>query len=274
MGRYKVILSFILILGITFSSIILSGFWKDKKTINSVELKGNITLSKDEIFDYAKLSDSLIKSNVLTLDMIETRIAKHPNIKKVSVNRESSTIKIEISEKDPFALVYNGKSMFLIDDLLNLYNIKKENTNIDLPVISGLSQGMDINTCTVDDLRNLKIARYIISQAIKINRVLYNFISEIDFSDTSCIVLYSSDDATPIYFIDYSTVLANIQSNNSKVLDISNVELKNTINQKLVCLYDFFKQILVYKSRNSFAYVDMRYQDLIVVKNNSLSTIE
>lgn len=178
MGRYKVILSFILILGITFSSIILSGFWKDKKTINSVELKGNITLSKDEIFDYAKLSDSLIKSNVLTLDMIETRIAKHPNIKKVSVNRESSTIKIEISEKDPFALVYNGKSMFLIDDLLNLYNIKKENTNIDLPVISGLSQGMDINTCTVDDLRNLKIARYIISQAIKINRVLYNFISE------------------------------------------------------------------------------------------------
>lgn len=87
-------------------------------------------------------------------------------------------------------------------------------------------------------------------------------------------MLYSSDDATPIYFIDYSTVLANIQSNNSKVLDISNVELKNTINQKLVCLYDFFKQILVYKSRNSFAYVDMRYQDLIVVKNNSLSTIE
>jgi cell division septal protein FtsQ len=274
MRRYKVIISFILILGITFFSIILSGFWKEKNTIKSVELTGNTTLSKDEIFDYAKLSDSLIKSNVLTLDMIETRISKHPNIKKANVSRESSAIKIEISEKDPFAVAYNGKSMFLIDDQLNLYNIKKENTNLDLPVISGLSQGMDINSYSVDDLRNLKIARYIISQAIKIDRVLYNFISEIDFSDSSCIVIYSSEDATPIYFIDYSTSLTNTQANISKVIDISNIELKNSINQKLVYLYDFLKQILVYKSRNSFAYVDMRYQDLIVVKNNGLSTIE
>src|SRR5438128_382682 len=118
MRNYKAIIAFAFVILLTCSGIVLSGFWKDKSTVKHVELYGNTTLSKEEIFDFAKLSDSVICSNVLTLDMIEARIAKHPNIKKVNVVRESAIIKIEVSEKNPFAVVTNSKEMYLVDDQL------------------------------------------------------------------------------------------------------------------------------------------------------------
>jgi cell division septal protein FtsQ len=245
----------------TFTGIVLSGFWKDKSTVRKVELTGNITLSKQEIFDYARLSDSLLISNVLSLERIEARISRHPNIKKVNAVRDGATIKIEISEKDPFAVVTDGKSMFLVDDKLNLYNIKKEISNLDLPVISGLSEQLDINNVTSNDLKLMKIAQYMISKSVKRDKLLYNLISEISFADTNGIVIYTADDVTPIYLMDYNNI--NI--------DISNTAFRNELNQKLMCLKSFLKQVIMYKNRNSFEFVDLRYKDVVVVKNKQFS---
>jgi cell division septal protein FtsQ len=238
-------------------------------------MTGNVTLSKEEIFDFAKLSDSLIMSNALTLQMIENRIAKNPNISKVNASRESSSIKVEIVEKSPVAVVSNGRSLFLADDQLNLYTFKKENKNLDLPVISGLSGILDINTVPANEMRNLKIAQYIIKQAAKIDRVLYNYISEINFSDTSGIVLYSSEDATPIYLIDYNYVdTKGKMINVSRESEITNTPLRDAIKEKLIYLDEFLKQVLVYRVKYSFEYLDLRYNDIIVAKNNNISSNE
>lgn len=275
MRRMKVILLFIIVLLFTVSGIVLSGYWKDKTNIRKVEMSGNVTLSKEEIFDFAKLSDSLIMSNALTLQMIENRIAKHPNISKVSASKESSTIKIEIAEKSPVAIVSNGRTLFLTDDQLNLYIFKKENKNLDLPVISGLTGISDINTVPSNDMKNLKIAHYIIKQSARIDRILYNYISEINFSDTTGIVIYSSEDATPIYLIDYENI-----DTRGKVIDdvfkkdITCQTLRDAIKQKLIYLDEFLKQVLVYRVRYSFKYLDLRYNDIIVVKNNNISSTE
>jgi hypothetical protein len=275
MKRLKVILLFIMVIIFTFSGIVLSGFWKDKTNIRKVEMTGNVTLSKEEIFDFAKLSDSLIMSNALTLQMIENRIAKNPNISKVNASRESSSIKVEIVEKSPVAVVSNGRSLFLADDQLNLYTFKKENKNLDLPVISGLSGILDINTVPANEMRNLKIAQYIIKQAAKIDRVLYNYISEINFSDTSGIVLYSSEDATPIYLIDYNYVdTKGKMINVSRESEITNTPLRDAIKEKLIYLDEFLKQVLVYRVKYSFEYLDLRYNDIIVAKNNNISSNE
>ena len=51
--------------------------------------------------------------------------------------------------------------------------------NIDLPVISGLSEELNTGAYGKDDLKILKIAQYIISQSIRLNKSLYNYISEI-----------------------------------------------------------------------------------------------
>ncbi len=275
MRRYKAIILFTLVLILTFSGIVLSGYWKDRTNVKKVEVSGNMTLSKEEIFDFAKLDDSLVLSNSLSLEVIETRIAKHPNIKSVNATRETGTIRIAVSEKTPFALITNGKNVFLVDDALNLYNLKKENNNIDLPVVSGLSQELDLSYVSRDDLRNLKIAQYIISKAIKIDRILYNFISEINFSDSSGITLYTSEDVTPVYLLDYGSLHYKIKGTQAvKVIDINDSGFRRTIDEKLLYLVSFLKQVIVYKSRFSFAYVDLRYKDIVVVKNNKFSTTD
>jgi cell division septal protein FtsQ len=251
---------------------VLSGYWKDRTNLKKIEVTGNMTLSKEEIFDFAKLTDSLVLSNSLSLEMIETRIAKHPNIKSVNATRESGVIKINISEKTPFALVTNGKNVFLVDDALNLYNLKKENTNIDLPVVSGLSNELDLSYLSASDLRNLKIARYIISKSVKIDRILYNFVSEISFSDSSGITIFTSEDVTPVYLLDYNSLPYTMRNTvPAREIDINNNEFRNTLDEKLLCLSSFLKQVIVYKSRFSFAYVDLRYKDIVVVKNNQFS---
>ena len=105
--------------------------------------------------------------------------------------------------------------------------------------------------------------------------MLYNFISEINFSDSVGITLYTTEDATPVYLIDYSFL--NYQVRNSKAVkevDINDTEFRNTIDEKLIYLVNFLKQVIVYKSRFSFAYVDLRYKDMVVVRNNSFSATD
>ncbi|MFI5144035.1 MAG: cell division protein FtsQ/DivIB [Ignavibacteria bacterium] len=275
MKRLKTIILLLFVVLFAGSSVVLSGLWKDKKYVKSVEFNGATTLFKDEVFDFAKLNDSLILSNSLTLEQIETRIAKHPNIKSVHVTRENGVINIEISEKDPFALVTNGKKMYLIDDRLNLYNLKKENRDIDLPVISGLSEVLDINNYSKDDMKDLKIAQYLIKQILKTDKILYNYISEINFSDSTGIKLYSSEDATPVYFLDYDEV--NQKSKlpvDVRNLDITNNDFRDLLKMKIVYLDDLLKQVIVYKGRYSLAYIDMRYRDMVLLKNNNIQTNE
>lgn len=271
MKNWKITILFTVVIIFTFSSIVLSGLWKDKSTIRNVSITGNITLTKDEIFDFAKMNDSMICANSLTIDMIESRISKHPNIKKVVVSKDGATIKIEVAEKNPFAAATNGKELFMIDDQLTIYNLKKEQLNIDIPVISGLSGELGPGTYGKDDLKYLKIAQYIISQSIKINKSLFNYISEINFADSNNIILVTSDDATPVYFIDYNTIASKDKPNlNSYIKDINNTQLRRAIDKNLIQLNAFLKQVRVYRTSNSFKYIDMRYNDLIIVKNNNL----
>jgi cell division septal protein FtsQ len=275
MKKFKLISLFALVLLFAGSSIVLSGIWKDKKNVKKIVVSGNTTLSKEEIFDFAKLNDSLIKSNSLSLEIIESRISKHPNIKKVDAVRENGEVKIEISEKAPFALATNGQQVYLIDDKLSLYNIKKENNNLDIPIISGLSPTLDVNNYEKNDLMKLKIAQYIIQKAIKIDKILYSYISEINFTDSIGITLYSSEDAVPVYLVDYGFI-KNKKGMDLSVrdYDINNPDFRSVIDLKLQYLYNFIKQVVLYKSRYSFAFVDLRYSDIVIVKNNNFSTSE
>jgi len=271
--NWKVIILFSVVLIFAFSSIVLSGFWKDKTTTRSAELSGNITLSREEIFEFAKLNDSLICSNSLTLEMIEARIAKHPNLKKVVVTKDKGVVKIEVAEKNPFAAASNGKDLFLVDDQLIMYNLKKEQTNIDLPVISGLSGELNTGTYGKEDLKNLKIAQYIIRQSIKINKSLFNYISEINFSDTNRIILFTSDDAVQLFFVHYNNLLKKEKYQTLQMVrDINNESLRNEIDSKLVQLNAFLKQVRVYRPANSFKYIDMTYSDIIIIKNTDQAT--
>lgn len=264
----KVILGFVFISLFVASGFVISGYWKEKNLINKIELTGNVNLSKDDIFKFAKLTDSLLIANKFPLEVIEMRISKHPNIKSVNASIESGVLIIVISEREPFALVIIKNKLLLIDDLLNLYEYHPERKNIDLPVISGLSDSLEINNISSSDLKKLKIARYIISRAVQIDKLLYRFISEINFSDNKQIVIFSNENATEIYFFEYSCLKSITKSYNTyEDIDVTSDEFRKMIDKKLIYLSNFYKKVLIYRGYNAYQYIDMRYDDILLVKN-------
>lgn len=268
MSRAKVIILFVIVSLLTTGGIVLSGYWKDKTTTTKVEFTGNMTLTKEEVFGFAKLSDSLIINNKLSLEMIESRIAKHPNVKTVNAKRVSTIIKIEITEKEPFAMVMSNAGLFMADNELNLYLFKKNDNGYNIPVISGLSDSIGIGSVTPPDIKKLKTAKYIISRLIKTDRLLYNYISEVNFGDTTCLRLISND-GMMIMLVDYEEV--NKAEKLYGIVTMPEVlqnSFRKDIDLKLVLLDSFMKKVLIYRGNNSFSSVDLRYKDLIVVKNN------
>ena len=105
------------------------------------------------------------------------------------------------------------------------------------------------------------------------NRSLYHYISEISFSDSTGIIIYSSDDAVPIYLLDYEQ-MADGKDKIYAQRDIYNPVLRNTIDRKLVYLNNFLKQVRVYRTSGSYSYIDMRYSDMIVVKDGQAPVTE
>jgi hypothetical protein len=201
--------------------------------------------------------------------MIESRIAKHPNVKTVNAKRVSTVIKIEITEKDPFAMVLSNSGLFMVDDELNLYHYKKNNTGYNIPVITGLTDSIAIGSLTHQDIKKLKIAKYLISKLIKTDRLLYNYISEINFGDSACLKL-TGNVGTVIKMIDYEDV------NKAEKLygvvtmpDITQTGFRKDLDRKLVLLDKFMKKVLLYRGINSYTVIDLRYKDLIVAKNKS-----
>lgn len=265
-AKYKFIFLLFLITVFSFSAVVLSGYWRDKNNLRNVKLSGNTTISKGELFSFAHLSDSLLMSNSLPLKTIEERISKHQNIKNVIVKTDGTDMIIEVAEKDPFAIVTNGKQLFLVDDAMNVYGFRKENNSLNIPVVSGMKQDFDINNISSADFDKLRVAHFIISKMVSMDKMLFNYISEIAFTEPSQIILYTYEDAVPVYFVDYGNL--KVENTNLNLKDnINNKVLQDKISEKLVLLYNFIKQVSVYKQHKAFNYVDLRYNDIVIVKN-------
>jgi hypothetical protein len=264
--------------------IFFSGSWRDVRNLKDVKLIGNTTLTKEELFSFARLNDSLICSGSLSLQIIEERLSKHPDIQSVNASTVSGDLIIDITEKNPFAMIIRtGESPLMVDDKLNLYNYKKEHKNIDVPVISGLSENIDITNVSKEDHIRLKIAQYIIGKANNINRMLFKFISEISFRDTSCLLLYCGDNAAKVLLVEYSS-LRDIRyfindpdvRKYSVILDMDQYQLVNikndlfrtVLDEKLVLLNGFLRKVLPYKDQNAYNCIDLRYRGSIIVRNN------
>jgi cell division septal protein FtsQ len=271
MKKLKIILSLGLVTAVAFSGIIFSGKWKDKSNPKTIELSGNTTLSKDEIFEFTRLNDSLLMSDTLNLQIIEERILKHPNINSVNVKRDGSNLLIEISEKEPFAIVIsNVNPPLMLDDKLNLYTYKKENINLNLPVVSGFSNELDISSVSKEDYLKLKLAHFIISRMNAIDKILFNYISEIHYGDSASITLYTLEDAVPVYLVDYSSLSPELlRLNYYQYFNVNNETLRSLISERLARLYNFVKQVMLYRTKSSIEYVDLRFKDMVVVKNKN-----
>lgn len=256
MNFKKVILSLIVLIVIAVAFLSLK--WRSGNALDKITLTGNYTISREEILSIARLSDSILSSDEINIDLIQDRISKHPEIKKAFVSREMpSELKIEIIERRPVAILNGENEIKLIDDELEIFPFKNSSKLYDLPVISGVrieNHTIPMKKYSKEDLR---LALFIILNTYKESKAVYNNISEVNLSDTTKSVIYLSEDSSPFYFPRKYTE------------SISNKEYQKLLLNKLEVFESYLKQSLDKHLKKQINYVDLRYENEVIVNSNN-----
>lgn len=242
-GRIILMIAFLSI--ITLLIIILANNWRNKTYISKITIKGNITISENEILTAAGLkADSTLNLDELNELFIRDRVAKHPEIKKVVVSKEPpSELIIEVIEKKPIAIVIRSNEIYLVDEEQEIFPIKNYDKAFDLPIINGLG---------IDDRKNktdINAAMNFLKAAYEKGKYIQNLISEVNMKDSSKIIVKTNDKLTSFYF---------------KRVDKNAKEYYKT---RLELFKRFMDEEITLRSLNC-EYVDMRFSNQIIAKIN------
>ncbi|MBX7045543.1 MAG: FtsQ-type POTRA domain-containing protein [Ignavibacteria bacterium] len=252
--KYRIFSMLILIALIVVSSVVLANKWKSDSKYDKITVKGNVSVSREEILDIARLKDSLAFNDEINLKIIQDRILRHPEIKKAFVSKQPpDELVIEVIEKRPIAIVSFDNEVKLIDEELELFTYKNIKKIFDLPVISGLkltpaeSQSERLKS---DEIRT---ALFIIMNTYKKNKLLYNNISEINFANPDAVTVYTNDVPFPCYLPRETG------------LSIANKDYQKILLNRLVYLNNYLTQIYPDNKSKKINYLDLRYSNQIVV---------
>lgn len=245
MNKGRILLLIVVLSIITILIIVLANNWRNKTLISKITIKGNITISENEILSAAGLrADSTINLDELNEVFIRDRVAKHPEIKKVVVSKEPpSELIIEVVEKKPIAIVIKNNEIYLIDEEQEIFPIKNYDKAFDLPIINGL--GTDDRKSKAD----INTAMNFLKAAYEKGKYIQNLISEVNMKDSSKIIVKTNDKLTSFYF--------------KRVDKNANEYYK----PKLELFKRFMDEEITLRSVNC-EYVDMRFSNQIIAKIN------
>jgi cell division protein FtsQ len=105
--------------------------------VREIEIKGNYHLSRESLLNMTDIKrDSILK---ISLNDLRTKILKSPWIKDAVAKREiPGTIRIEIKERFPEAIIDYGDSFYLVDGEGVIIERVSDRKGYSLPVVSGI----------------------------------------------------------------------------------------------------------------------------------------
>ena len=163
--------------------------------VDRIVVRGNERLSKGEVL--AVLNGLRGESLVWTdLDRWRARLLTSPWVRDAALRRSlPSTVEVAIVERKPVGIGRLNSDMYLVDDrgvVIDQYG--PQYTDLDLPIIDGLSASPNDSPTMTDEARAELAARVI--AAIKVKPALAKRLSQIDVGDAhNAAVILSGDPA-------------------------------------------------------------------------------
>ena len=230
-----------MLLTLAVGVIALANFWKSKLVVEHVTISGNSIVEPDEIRKLAQVPAG-IRMVDLDLLLVEGRIAGHPYVEKVIVERNlPSTIHIQIIERRPLAII-NSRDLHYVDREGVVLPNPVSRELFDLPVITGLPIAVAMSPGTVIANADLAEALQILETSKLVGKALYHLISEIRIRNGGDLVLYATDGGVPVLYGKGDAV------------------------RKLVALETFWQTIVAERGPQALQYVDLRFDDQIVAR--------
>src|ERR1051326_5117754 len=216
--------------------------WKESLQIQRIVVEGARNVSAQEIFALAKLPASAPMFGV-DLYGVEQRILGHAFVKSAAIERQyPDALRISIVERVPIASVNAGKMWYV--DRVGVFMPHGQAMKLDLPVIAGLEVVDRVQAGSKLSSNDLPQAIDLLKTAQSIDSSVYHFISEVNMKGGGNITLFSSEAGIPILIG------------------------RGDIARKLVLLQTFWSNFVKAENTEKLQYIDLRFDDQIVVKWN------
>lgn len=231
-----------LLLGVT-GLIVASNLWKSELKVRRVAVEGNRIVETPEILQLVKIAKDA-QLHEVDLMAVRKNVLSHYFIKDAIVERDlPATIKITIKERSPLAIVNAQEVLYLDEDGVVLpHSISK--ALFDLPILSGVPGTMTLKPGMTLKNADVQEALEILATSKLLGKELYYMISEVRLRDGGDIVLYAAEWGVPI------------------------IMGKGNIPNKLVRLETFWSDVVRQQGSERLQYVDLRFDDQIVVRWN------
>ena len=200
--------------------------------IKNIDITGNDFIETKNILNSIQTlvdNKNLFNTEVEEIKNILNRNKFINNVKIYSLL--PSTIKIDIMEKKPIALINNNNKNYFIDDNSNIIeaDVKSINYFVNTPIITSNNNNIDNN-----------LSKKIVMSIYKHNEEIYNQLNELIYEDSSISLIF----------------------NNHTKVKIN----KNNYTKDLMKFYSFINQIVNAENISIYEYIDLSISNQIIVK--------
>ena len=226
-----------------FALTVYVNAWKEDRRVTEVVVEGNrITAAKD-ILVLARVSPNAWLFD-LDLYSIEQRVLKNEYVKSVAVHRDvPNRVRITIDERIPVAAIVLDRLYYLDADGFVLPPARSQHI-FDLPVLSGSIAVEDCIAGKQTKSASVREALRILSIAREVSDELYRNISELRLDGNRGFIFYTSE------------------------FGILVILGRDRIGPKLVKFDSFWSSAAVREGADRLQYVDLRFEDQVVVRWN------
>jgi cell division protein FtsQ len=223
--------------------VVAANYWKSDLKVKRVTIEGNRIVETAELMQLIKIPKNT-QLQEIDLTAVRRDIMSHHFIKDAVVERDlPATLRVTVNERVPLAIINSSEILYLDDDGVVLpHSISKQ--LFDLPVLSGLPEGLGITPGATLKNADVQEALKILACTKLVNKDLYHLISEVRLRNGGDIVLYASEWGVPIIFG------------------------RGEIPSKLVRLETFWNDVVRARGSDNLQYVDLRFDDQVVVRWN------
>lgn len=239
----KLKFGFVGLLLLAVGLIVSANLWKSNLKVKRVTIEGNRIVETAEITQLIKVPKN---SQLQDVDLAAVRrdILSHHFIKDAVVERDlPATLKVTVKERVPLAIINSAEILYLDDDGVVLpHSMSKQ--LFDLPVLTGMPDGLVLTPGTIIKHPDIQEALQILATSKLVNKELSHLLSEVRLRNGGDIVLYAAEWGVPIIFG------------------------RGEIANKLVRLESFWNSVVRERGSDNLQYVDLRFDDQVVVRWN------
>lgn len=242
----RVYFYFGLLMILFFVTIVIKAQWQQHVPVREVAVEGISIVSKDEVIRLMKIPPHTSMYE-LDLTVLQQNIMANSFVKHAVVTRDAPMrLRVEIEERKPAAILAANELQYIDEDGIVLPYISTTET-YDIPVISGIDSVGGLRAGQKLFHPEVREALEIIRTAKIVSEDLFHSISEIRLRKGHDKILYSFETGVPIIFGSGDVV------------------------KKMVKLDAFQQKFLQNSDTKNIQYIDIRYDDQIVISRKTTS---